>query len=202
MVPATIDVCEKYLYADTDEMTAAGLPDIIQQRLMRIRSMHAFWLQFPRKSDGEIVDKLMREHKVSRSTAYEDVRIIKTLLGNMSKASKDYHRFRFIAMIEETFATAKRIGDARAMAAAAAHYGKYTQLDKEEAIDKGYDKIVVQPFIPTDDPTVLGIKPVPNIRERIAAKLKQYWSEDIEDVQFEEADYNEDDVFGLKPETE
>ncbi len=202
MVPATIDVCEKYLYADTDEMTAAGLPDIIQQRLMRIRSMHAFWLQFPRKSDGEIVDKLMREHKVSRSTAYEDVRIIKTLLGNMSKASKDYHRFRFIAMIEETFATAKRIGDARAMAAAAAHYGKYTQLDKEEAIDKGYDKIVVQPFIPTDDPTVLGIKPVPTIRERIAAKLKQYWSEDIEDVQFEEADYNEDDVFGLKPETE
>jgi hypothetical protein len=144
----------------------------------------------------------MREHKVSRSTAYEDVRIIKTLLGNMSKASKDYHRFRFIAMIEETFATAKRIGDARAMAAAAAHYGKYTQLDKEEAIDKGYDKIVVQPFIPTDDPTVLGIKPVPTIRERIAAKLKQYWSEDIEDVQFEEADYNEDDVFGLKPETE
>ncbi len=202
MAQSTIDLCEKYLYSDIDEMTEMGISSAIQQRLIRIRDIHTFWIQFPRKSDGEMVDKLMREHGIGRSTAYEDIRIVKTILGNTFKASKDYHRFHFIAMIEDTFQTAKRLGDARAMAAAAAHYAKYTQLDKEDVIDKGYDKIVVQPFVPTDDPTVLGIRPVPNIREKITAKIKQYWSEDIEDVQFEEADYNEDDVFGIKPEVE
>lgn len=85
------------------------------------------------------------------------------------------------------------------MGAAANYYGKYTQLDKEDILDKGYDKIVVQPFEPTDDPTVLGIKPIPNVREKIKTKIQQYWSDDIEDVSFEEVEFNEEDIFKIKP---
>ncbi|RGZ69589.1 hypothetical protein DW978_10540 [Phocaeicola vulgatus] len=66
-------------------------------------------------------------------------------------------------------------------------------------MDKGYDKIIVQPFEPTDDPTVLGIKPIPNVRDRIKSKIQQYWSDDIEDVDFEEVEFNEDDIFNPKP---
>lgn len=197
-VPATIDVCEKYLFADVNEMSADGLPEVIQQRLLRLRDMYNFWLQFPRKKDLEIVGELELRYKVSKSTAYEDIRIIKRLLGDLAKTTKDYHRYKFCQMIDETFDMAKRIKDARAMGAAANYYGKYTQLDKEDILDKGYDKIVVQPFEPTDDPTVLGIKPIPNVREKIKSKIQQYWSEDIEDVEFEEVEFNEDEIFNIK----
>lgn len=197
-VPATIDVCEKYLFADISEMSADGLPEVIQQRLLRLRDMYNFWLQFPRKKDLEIVAELERRYKVSKSTAYEDIRIIKRLLGDLAKTTKDYHRYKFCQMIDETYEMAKRIKDARAMGAAANYYGKYTQLDKEDILDKGYDKIVVQPFEPTDDPSVLGIKAIPNIREKIKSKIQQYWSEDIEDVEFEEVEFNEDEIFNTK----
>lgn len=197
-VPATIDVCQKYLFADLDEMSADGLPEVIQQRLLRLRDMYNFWLQFPRKKDLEIVAELELRYKVSKSTAYEDIRIIKRLLGDLAKTTKDYHRYKFCQMIDEAYEMAKRIKDARAMGAAANYYGKYTQLDKEDILDKGYDKIVVQPFEPTDDPSVLGIKAIPNIREKIKSKIQQYWSEDIEDVEFEEIEFNEDEIFNTK----
>lgn len=197
-VPATIDMCEKYLFADINEMSADGVPEIIQKRLVRLRDMYNLWLQFPRKKDLEIVSELEQRYQVSKSTAYEDVRIIKRLLGDLAKTTKDYHRFKFCQMIDETYEMAKRIKDARAMGAATNYYAKYTQLDKEDILDKGYDKIVVQPFEPTDDPTVLGIKPIPNVRERIKKKIEQYWSEDVEDVDFESVEYNEDDIFTPK----
>lgn len=198
-VPATIEVCEKYLFADINEMTADGIPELIQQRLIRLRDMYNFWLQFPRKKDLEIVSELERRYNVSKSTAYEDIRIIKRLLGDLAKTTKDYHRYKFCQMIDETFEMARRTKDSRAMGAAANYYGKYTQLDKEDILDKGYDKIVVQPFEPTDDPTVLGIKPIPNVREKIKTKIQQYWSDDIEDVSFEEVEFNEEDIFKIKP---
>lgn len=197
-VPATIDVCEKHLFSDVEEMTREGVPELIQQRLIRLRDMYNYWLQFPRKKDLEIVGELELRYKVSKSTAYEDIRIIKRLLGDFAKTTKDYHRYKFCQMIDETYEMAKRIKDARAMGAAANYYGKYTQLDKEDILDKGYDKIIVQPFEPTDDPTVLGIKPIPNVRERIKSKIQQYWSEDIEDVDFEEVEFNEDNIFNPK----
>lgn len=197
-VPATIDVCEKHLFSDVEEMTREGVPELIQQRLIRLRDMYNYWLQFPRKKDLEIVGELELRYKVGKSTAYEDIRIIKRLLGDFAKTTKDYHRYKFCQMIDETYEMAKRIKDARAMGAAANYYGKYTQLDKEDILDKGYDKIIVQPFEPTDDPTVLGIKPIPNVRERIKSKIQQYWSEDIEDVDFEEVEFNEDDIFNPK----
>lgn len=106
------------------------------------------------------MQELEYRYKISKSSAYDDVRIIKRLLGDLAKTTKDYHRYKFCQMIDETFEMARRIKDARAMGAAANYYGKYTQLDKEDILDKGYDKIIVQPFEPTDDPTVLGIKPI------------------------------------------
>ena len=62
-----------------------------------------------------------------------------------------------------------------------------------------FDLIVVQPFTATDDPSVLGIKPIPNIQEKIQQMLQKYRAEnmDIEDVEFEEADLEEDDLFAV-----
>ena len=60
-----------------------------------------------------------------------------------------------------------------------------------------YDLIVVQPFTATADPSVLGIKPIPNIQEKIQKMIAKYRAEtiDIEDVEYEEADLEEDVLF-------
>lgn len=193
------DVVSQHLFSSVDEMTVARIPEVTQKRLIRLRAIYNFWLQFPRKTDLEIVEKLQHDFGIARTQAYEDVRVIKAALGEMNKTTKDFHRYKFLQMIDRTFAMAERNKDARAMAAAANHYGKYTQLDKEDAHDKGYSLIVPQNFEPTDDPSVIGIKPIPNIREKIRKKLAQYRAEDIEDVEFEEADYKEDYVFAIPP---
>ena len=64
--------------------------------------------------------------------------------------------------------------------------------------------IVVQPFTATDDPSVLGIKPIPNLREKIRMLLNKYRAEnmDIEDIEFEEADLEEATLFPERKEEE
>lgn len=198
-LPATYDIAREHLFSSVDEMTAAHVPQLIQERLIRLRDMYNFWLQYPSLKDQDIVLELKKRYNLGKSAAYEDIRIIKYLLGDLNRATKDYHRFRFSQMISEAFDMGRRTKDARAMASAANFYGKYTQLDKDDERDLGYDKIVVQPFEPSNDPSILGIKPIPNIRQRIDQKIKQYMNEDIEDVTFEEVEFNEEDIF--KPPT-
>ena len=115
-VPATIDTCEQYLFADVDKMTEVGLPDIIQKRLLRLRDMYNTWLQFPSMKDIEIVSQLEKRYDVSKSTAYDDVRLIKRLLGDLNKTTKDYERFHVKQMLDESFEKARRTNDPRAMA--------------------------------------------------------------------------------------
>ncbi len=197
-IPAIIDTAKNYLFSDIDDMQRAGLPEITQNHLIRLRDVYNFWLRFPRKSDRDIIGELTTRYDIQKSQAYSDLRIIKSLLGDLQKTTKDYHRYRFIEMCNEAYEIARNIKDARSMVAAADKYAKYAQLDKEDLIDKGYDQIPVQPFEPVDDPSVIGIKPIPNIREKIQKKIKEYWSDDIEDVQFEPVEYCEDDIFSPK----
>lgn len=198
-IPAIIDTARIFLFADKDEMDRNGLPAVTQNHLIRLRDLYNFWLRFPKKTDREIVAELSSRYGLAKTQAYTDLRLIKAILGDFQKTTKDYHRYRFIEMCQEAYEVARNIKDARSMVAAADKYAKYTQLDKEDIVDRGYDQIVIQPFEPTDDPTVIGIKPVPNIREKIEKKLKQYWCEDIDDIQFEEVEHNEDDIFKPKP---
>ena len=55
--------------------------------------------------------------------------------------------------------------------------------------------IVVQPFTATSDPSVLGIKPIPNIDKVVSDMIAKYRAEsiDIDDIEFEEADIIFDD---------
>lgn len=197
-IPITLDICREHLFTDGEEMARLNIAPVLQARVLRLRGAYTFWLQFPNQKDVEIVAKLMKEAGVSRTTAYEDVRIVKALLGDLNKSTKEFHRWKLCNMIMETYEKAKRLGDAKAMVAALDKYGKYTQLDKEDLVDRGFDKIQVQPFEPTDDPTVIGLKPIPNLRKKMQEKLAYYTTLDIEDVTFEEAEFDEDAIYHPK----
>lgn len=196
-LPAIIDTARDHLFADVTDMQRAGLPLATQEHIFRLRDLYNFWLQHPRIKDKEIILKLQQDYKLGKSQAYSDLSILKLLLGEFQKTSKDYHRYRFIEMINEAYEVARMNKDAKAMATAADKYAKYTQLDKEDEINFDYDKIAVQAFVPTDDPSVAGFKPVPNLREVIRNTIKKYEKECeyIEFVEVEEADFNPDNIF-------
>jgi hypothetical protein len=63
-------------------------------------------------------------------------------------------------------------------------------VNVEDELSVPYDLIVVQPFTATNDPTYLGIKPIPNIDKKITDLIEKYRAEsmDIDDIEFEDAD--------------
>ena len=198
-LPSIADAAQQYLFADRDKMIRSGVPEATINHIIRIRDVYSYWLQFPKKKDREIVGELMRRGNIQRSAAYEDLRLIKQLLGDLNKVSKDYARYRFLQMVERAYEVAENSGDARSMVAAADKLGKYMGLAEADEVDKGYDKIPVQIFAVTDNPEVIGLKRLPNARDQIKAMKQKYWNEEIVDVEAEEVDYDIDSIFHPKP---
>ena len=115
----------------------------------------------------------------------------------LGSASRDFHRWRTNEMLIATYKMAEKRKDSKTMERAATAYGKLNRVDLEDEQAIPLDQILVQPFMATDDPRVLGIEPIPNIAEKISAMIEKYRKEtiDIEDVEFEEVDLEFDALF-------
>ena len=191
--PNTLELCRVHLFDDKHELMKKGIPEMLIERIIRLRATYTFWLEHPRKKDTEIRDFLLK-FDINKSAAYDDISILKILLGDMAETSKAWHRFRFNAMIQNAYDVAERKSNPKAMASAAGLYAKYNQLDREDAFKIPWDEIIPQRFEPTSDPTVIGIKPIPNIKEKIKA-LKEKYLNDIEEITYEEIDFDEEALF-------
>ncbi|SHE57295.1 hypothetical protein [Dysgonomonas macrotermitis] len=185
----TIDICHRHLFDDVDTLKKIGIPPQIIERIKRIRSIYTIWNDYPTKKDKEMRDKLTSMFNISMSEAYEDIRIIKQLLGDFNNATKAFHRFRANAMFLEAFELARIKKNPIAEVMAGDKYAKYNQLDKEDSLEFPWEDIMPQNYEPTSDPTVIGIKPIANIQEKIAA-MKQKYMTDIEDVDYEDIGIN------------
>ena len=203
-IPNTLDICRKDLFANEDKLREQ-YPEVIVLRVLRIRDMYLWTVANPEAKDRQFVEELLNRYDVSRVMAYKDLGIVKSLLPSISAASRDFHRWRFNEMILETYQMAKKRKDTKTMEKAASSYAKNNNVGLEEEAKIPYELLLVQPFVPTMDPSVLGITPIPNLQEKIDAMLEKYKREtiDIEDVTFEEADLEEDIYFPpLKENTE
>jgi hypothetical protein len=177
----TIDLLHESLFSDD----VSHLTPTMQKLRARCNGAFTILLDKPTTSDQEIIRYLMANHGISERQAYRDIEAIKYQLGNVKNAAKEWQRYKLIHMIDEAYEMAKSEKDVKAMAQIIGQFGKYTQLDQADAKDMPWDEIVPQPFEPTGDPTVLGLKPIPNLREKID-KLKKKYLEmiDIEDVSY------------------
>ena len=166
------------------------LPQVAIDRLLRLRQMYNWFISNPESKDKEFVDEAICRFAISKTLAYDDLKIIKSVLPHITEASRDYHRWKYNEMILETYQMAKKRKDTKTMERAATSYAKFNNVNVEDEQSVPYDMIVVQPFTATDDPSVLGIKPIPNIDKKIAALIDKYRAEsiDIDDIEFEEAD--------------
>ena len=83
------------------------------------------------------------------------------------------------------------------MERAATSYAKYNRVDLEDEMAMPYDEIVIQPFCATLDVSVLGLKPIPDVYNHIARLTKELSRDfvDIVDVEYEDADLEEDKLF-------
>ena len=192
----TLDVCRVDLFT-TREVLEERYPLVIVAAVLRIRDEYNWFLSNPDAKDRQFVEQAVSRHGISRMQAYNDLAVVKALLPNLAQASRDFHRYRFNEMILETYQMAKKRKDTKTMEKAASAYAKYNRIDLEDEVAVPYDLIVVQPFTATDDPSVLGIKPLPRLQERIQELLHKYQAEniDIEDIEYEEADLEEQSLF-------
>lgn len=191
-----IDACRIDLFTSEDELRLKYTEAIVL-RVLRIREEYTWFLSNPDAKDRQFVENAISRHGINKTQAYSDLAIVKALLPHLAQASRDFHRYRFNEMILETYQMAKNRKDSKTMEKAASSYAKFNRVDLEDEQAVPYDLIVVQPFTATDDPSVLGIKPLPNLNERIAELLHKYQSEniDIEDIEFEEPDLEENALF-------
>ena len=194
--PNALEVCRTDLFTKEDELRQA-YPQILVDKVLRVRDMYNWCIANPDAKDRQFVEQELSRYDISKVVAYSDLGIIKALLPTLATASRDFHRWRYNEMILETYQMAKKRKDTKTMEKAASSYAKYNRIDLEDEQAVPYEMIVVQPFTATSDPTVLGIKPIPNINDKIKAMLNKYRAEtiDIEDISFEEADLEEESLF-------
>lgn len=193
----TIDIAAKHLFDDIAELQAR-FDDLMVRRIIRVRELYCWFIDHPVTPDREFVERDCKVHGVGKSQAYEDLAILKALIPQAHKTSREFYRYRTNEMLLETYALAKAKNKLDVMERVASSIAKINRVDLEEEKEMPFELIVVQPFTPTVDPSVLGIKPIPNLREKIKQLEDKYGANtmDFEDVEYEEADLLEDELFG------
>ena len=183
---AVIEKIRNNLFATPKEMQENGLKERERDRVLHLRDMYNYWLSYPTTREKDILAEIQRRFEVDKPTAYNYVGALRVLLGDLGKTNRDFIRFQFNEMIRDAYDMARRDHDADAMIKALDKFAKYNRLDEPDGVDFQWDSIMPQQFVMSDDPTTIGFKPIPNIREKIKAKIDQYWNSNIEDVRFEE----------------
>ncbi len=173
-VPADIDQYQGLLALDENQLIEEGTPPHIIERVIRLRSIYTYWCRFSSKAPREIVEWDMLMNHVQESQAYDDVHCLKVIIGNLQESSKKFWRWRINQMLEEDRKKAARAGDWRSVAAIDKNFIKNNLTDKEDTPEMAFDKIVPLQLEPTDDPSVIGIKKVPDLRSKMRKMIKRF----------------------------
>jgi hypothetical protein len=177
----------------------AETPPHERAMLIRYRDAFTYWLDNPLNSDANIRDYLITNHKIEKSQAYRDIANIKLLLGNVRNAGKEWHRHRVNVLLEKAAAAAieGRTAEATALSKVATAFIKNNKLDLEDGEQLPFDEIIPPAFEPTSDPAAIGLKPLPNLRRRIAELKEKYIGEiEIQDIDHEEIN-EKPSIYGL-----
>lgn len=198
-LPAISDIAHEHLFTDRDKMEKAGIPPATIRHLERLRDIYSYWLTFPSKRDRDIIAELRSRYGIGDTVAREDLRLIKTLLGNIEKVSKDYMRYRLTVMANRAYDMAEAANKPREMIAAIKELKDIHQLEKDDERANVLDKLVPIVLDITDDPSVIGIPRMPDYRDKIRKLKEKYWNEATEDVEFTDLESTIDDIFTPPP---
>lgn len=167
------------------ELTEQGVPADVQRRLARLRAAYAYWLDHPRDSQSQMIYWLCQNHAVAKSQAYKDLAMLRQMMGRLQQLSKDFARWRFDQMIDQSFDLAVEKEDPKAMTAAASSFAKFHKLDQEDEKGLDLDAMMPQSMSLTENPRSAGVKAIPNLMKTIGRLTKRFGDADSEIVQAE-----------------
>ncbi len=133
-----------------------------------------FMMDDPSRRHSEIVSFLMTEFEISRSQAFVDIGNVKILFGNVQKSSKEYDRYVVVEGLKEMISQAKAKGDEKTAIYGYDKLGKYTRLDQDDGDKIPWEEIIPLDIEPTGDVSVLGLKPIPNLKEKQKELREKY----------------------------
>ena len=190
--PNIRDIAQRDLFTAETQLRERYNEDQIAH-ILRLREMYSWFVASPDIKDRQLITQTLDRVHISPAQAAAAPASVKMFRPLLTSASRDFHRYRANEMLLETYRMAKARKDTKTMERAAASYAKYNRVDLEDEQTLPYDMIVVQPFTATSDPTILGLKPIPNLQQKIDKLLAKYRAEtiDIEDIDYEEADLEE-----------
>lgn len=173
----------------TPDIESANLPAAFVQRLSRVKGVYDYWIQFPNKRTADIVEFENEMFGIGKTQAYQDIRLVKLLLGNIETSTKDFWRWRINTIVMDSIEKAHRAGDYKAVASLVKNLILNNKTCKEDPLELDFDKIVPQTFELTDDIRIVNPSAVRTPRKKIEALLRKYGCKDgmaIQDVDFEE----------------
>ena len=194
--PNCLEICRTELFVSEPELRAK-YPDATVDKVLRIRELYNWAMANPAEPQRVFVDYCIGRFGVSKNAAYSDLKIVKILLPALNEAPVEFHRQKAMEMYLESYRMAKARKDTRSMVSAVKGYAEVSGANKDIEQDIPVDKIIPQPFIPTDDPSPLGIRRLENRDEKVRKLLDRYRAEstDIQDVEYEDADLGLDALF-------
>lgn len=191
-LPANLDEYSRYIVMNDDELKEERISPAIVQRIHRLRGLYAYWLQFPDKFERDILQQDIALFGVGRAQAYDDVRLVQIILGNMQQANRNFMRWKINQDLEQDLKAARRQGDYRSVAQLEKVRVLNNRTDKEDEPQTDYDRIPLFGVVMTSNPAALKIEGYDNeasLRKDIDEMNKRY-SREIEKEK-EYTDYEE-----------
>ncbi len=193
-LPINLDEYSRYIVMNDDELKKEPLNPLVVERVHRLRGLYAYWLQFPDKFERDILQQDINFFGVGRTQAYDDIRLVQLLLGNMQQANRNFMRWKINQDLEKDLAAARRAGDHRAVASIQKVRVLNNRTDKEDEPDAAYDRIPLLDVAFTSNPKVLGIEGYENetkLRKDIE-KFNKLYSRDYENREYTDFEEIED----------
>jgi hypothetical protein len=198
-LPVNIDEYVSYIVMNDEELRDQHVSPAVIQRLHRLRGLYAYWLQFPDKFERDILQQDISLFGVGRAQAYDDVRLVQILLGNMQQATRNFMRWKINQDLEADLRAARRQGDYRSVASLEKVRVMNNRTDKEDEPETNYDRIPLFGAVFTSNPSALNIPGYDNeasLRKDIIAMNKRYSREIENEKEFTDYEEVEEDGAG------
>ena len=163
-----------------------------QEIIIRFRAAFTKWLSEPHLRDTQMINYLVQQYGISERQAYRDLPQIKSLIGNVHVAGKEFQRHRATEMILKGYEVAKdaeshfEVKQAMAMIRAGEALVKVHKLDKEDLDNLPFEDIIPLELEPSTDISVIGRKRIENLEELKNKLRRKYGGQPVEDIDFTE----------------
>lgn len=176
-----LDKLENNLFSEHE----IPLTDNEKELKLIIERVFTKWLNDPFKTDVDMRAFLKREYDFDNQKCYRIMWMVKSLLGNVKNAAKEWQKYKILKALEDVYMRAKNQGNLIAEIAALEKMGKFCKLDKDDDEQMGFDKVFVQNWRFVTNIQVIGLPPIKDL-DQLKQKMREKYLDNVQDIDFED----------------